>query len=86
MIPYAKEVYTLEKRDGNQFHTICVLYDKNGKQLAFGRAKVDGIENINRTIGKQLAYAKAIQFLFKQSLGKIEIIDNTNVIDYKPIN
>jgi len=58
--------------------TTCQLIDeKTDKVLAFGLSRTSASSKYRRRIGKEIAYAKAMQFLMLKIAGKMTIIDNT---------
>jgi len=75
-VPEFTEVYELETTD-NVAKVICRIIDNSsGTILSFGISRISLSGRFRKRIGKELAYAKAMKYLFlKLSHGKKSVID-----------
>ena len=82
-IPEFKEVY-FKRMMGNPDHpddlsikTVCELHSiDTGEVLCFGISKVTGLVHYNKVVGKLLAYANAMRFLFIRYLPEDVIVED----------
>jgi len=78
-IPIFKEKYSLCLKPQQEIAIYrCELIDKNNKVLSFGIARTS-INSINHKFGREITYARAMQFFFLTKFQHKEIIDTTNV-------
>lgn len=75
-----QEIYRLTRK-GELFITSCELRLKdkkyNNEVISFGLSRVRGLKNLNRALGKKVAFAHAVYHLMSR-FGKSEVLDQTD--------